>query len=106
MYVHGSGNGQDMCSAYHIIRIILTESIVVSIFPFGRSVLAKVVSFKLILTWLAADVVAAPRCGFVASKRTFSDAIACNCVAFSSTLPGTGSFIMLLWNVLLKLPII
>lgn len=50
MYVHGSGNGQDMCSAYHIIRIILTESIVVSIFPFGRSVLAKVVSFKLILT--------------------------------------------------------
>ena len=77
---------------------VLTESIVVSIFPFGRS-LAKVVSFRLILTWFAADEVAAPRCGLVASSSTFSDAIACSCVAFSSTLPGTGSFIMLLRNV-------
>lgn len=57
-----------------------------SIFPFGRSP-TKVVSLKLIFTWLAAVDVAAPRCGFVASSRTFKEAIACNCVAFSSTLP-------------------
>jgi len=28
-----------------------------------------------------------PSCGLVASKSTFSEAMACNCVAFSSTLP-------------------
>lgn len=83
------------------VRGTLTESIVVSIFPFGRS-LAKVVSLKLILTWFAADDVAAPRWGLVASSSTFNDAIACSCVAFSSTLPGTGSFIMLLRNVSIR----
>jgi len=65
---------------------IITESRVVSMLPFGRS-LANVVSFKLILTWFAAVDVAAPLCGLVASSKTFNDAIACNCVAFSSTLP-------------------
>lgn len=39
------------------------------------------------LMWLAADVVAAPFWGFVASRSTFKEAIACNCVAFSSTFP-------------------
>lgn len=63
-----------------------TESSVVSILPFGRSP-TNVVSLKLILTLLAAVDVATPRCGFVASSNTFKEAIACNCVAFSSTLP-------------------
>lgn len=63
-----------------------TESSVVSILPFGRSP-ASVVSLKLILTLLAAVDVATPRCGFVASSNTFKEAIACNCVAFSSTFP-------------------
>lgn len=67
-------------------KIKLTESIVVSKFPFGRSP-ASAVSFKLNLTWFAAVDVAAPLCGFVASSSTFNDAIACNCVAFSSTFP-------------------
>lgn len=64
----------------------LTESSVVSMLPFGRSP-TRVVSLKLILTLLAAVDVAAPRCGFVASSKTFKEAIACNCVAFSSTFP-------------------
>lgn len=59
--------------------------------PLGMSAMpdgASIVScFVAILMWLAADVVVAPFCGLVASKSTFSDAIACNCVAFSSTLP-------------------
>lgn len=55
-------------------------------FPFGRSP-TNVVSLKLILTLFAAVNVAVPLCGFVASNSTLSDAIACNCVAFSSTFP-------------------
>lgn len=66
---------------------VFTDSSVVSMFPFGRSP-TRVVSLKLILTLLAAVDVAAPLCGFVASSNTFKEAIACNCVAFSSTLPG------------------
>lgn len=54
--------------------------------PFGRSP-TSVVSLKLIFTLLAAVLVAAPLCGFVASSKTFKEAIACNCVAFSSTFP-------------------
>lgn len=69
----------------------LTLSSCVSMLPFGRSDV-KLVSRKLILTWLAADVEAAPLCGFVASSSTFSEAIACSCVAFSSTLPKTSSY--------------
>lgn len=69
---------------------VLTESNVVSILPLGRSP-ANVVSFKLSFTWLAAVDVAAPRCGFVASSSTFKEAMACNWVAFSSTLPVTFS---------------
>lgn len=64
----------------------LTESSVVSMLPFGRSP-TRVVSLKLIFTLLAAVDVAAPLCGFVASSKTFKEAIACNCVAFSSTFP-------------------
>lgn len=64
----------------------LTESSVVSMLPFGRSP-TSVVSLKLIFTLLAAVDVAAPLCGFVASSKTFKEAIACNCVAFSSTFP-------------------
>lgn len=68
-----------------------TESSVVSmITPFGRSP-TKGVSLKLILALLAAVDVAAPRCGFVASSKTFKEAIACNCVAFSSTLPAASA---------------
>lgn len=61
-----------------------------SILPFGRS---NVVSLKLILTLLAAVDVAVPLCGFVASSRTFNEAIACSCVAFSSTLPAVNEFV-------------
>lgn len=53
----------------------LTESSVVSILPFGRS---NVVSLKLIFTLLAAVDVAVPLCGFVASSKTFNEAIACS----------------------------
>lgn len=52
----------------------LTESKVASIFPFG--LLPNVVSFKLTLTWFAADEVAAPLWGFVASKSTLREAMA------------------------------
>lgn len=58
--------------------------------PFGISVMldgASIVSCLAALTWFAAELVAAPFCGFVASSSTFREAIACNCVAFSSTLP-------------------
>lgn len=61
--------------------------------PFGRSP-TRVVSLKLILTLLAAVDVAAPRCGFVASNRTLREAIACSCVAFSSTFPTIINLVM------------
>ena len=63
-------------------------------FPLGRSAAASVVSLRFILTWFAADDVAAPRCGLVASNSTLSEAIACSCVAFSSTFPGIEPFIV------------
>lgn len=59
--------------------------------PLGRSDV-RFVSRRLIFTWLAADVEAAPRCGLVASSSTFREAMACSWVAFSSTLPRTSSY--------------
>lgn len=56
--------------------------------PFGMSVGASMVScLAAAATWLAAELVAAPFCGLVASSSTFSEAMACSWVAFSSTLP-------------------
>lgn len=60
--------------------------------PFGISGMldgASIVSCLAALTWFAAELVAAPFCGFVASRSTFREAMACSCVAFSSTLPKT-----------------
>lgn len=44
-----------------------------------------------VCTFLAAETDAVPGFGLVASSSAFRDAIACSCVAFSSTLPANTS---------------
>lgn len=61
--------------------------------PLGRSAMGALVALAALAVVLAvlaaapADEDPGPEPGFVASNSTFKDAMACNCVAFSSTLP-------------------
>lgn len=70
-----------------VVPAVVVVVVVVVVVPCEPCCSCRVVSLDAAPEYWAAVDVAAPLCGLVASSSTFSEAIACSCVAFSSTLP-------------------